>query len=85
LPETTNADAKEQVPLSKGKQEASSGNAENPTSSLTLPTRQQRTSATLPQIVAQGLKKQKIAAYEALKQAGFIYNAVEYLVGESVL
>jgi hypothetical protein len=52
---------------------------------LALATSQQRTSETLPQIVAQGLKKQQIAAYEALKQAGFICNAVEYLVGEGVL
>ncbi len=55
-----------------------------PASPLTLASRQQRTNETLPQIVAQGLKKHQIAAYEALKQAGFICNAVEYLVGESV-
>lgn len=55
-----------------------------PASPLTLAHRQQRTGETLPQIVAQGLKKHQIAAYEALKQAGFICNAVEYLVGESV-
>jgi hypothetical protein len=55
-----------------------------PASPLTLASRQQGTNETLPQIVAQGLKKHQIAAYEALKQAGFICNAVEYLVGESV-
>ena len=44
----------------------------------------QRTSETLPQIVAQGLKKQQLAAYEALKQGGFTCNAVEFLLGESL-
>lgn len=40
---------------------------------------------TLPQIAAQGLKKQKITAYQALKQSGYISNAVEYLIGEANL
>ena len=55
-----------------------------PASPLTLASRQRRANETLPQIVAQGVKKHQIAAYEALKQAGFICNAVEYLVGESM-
>jgi hypothetical protein len=44
-----------------------------------------KSSETLPQVVAQGLKEQKLAAYEALKQAGHICNAVEYLTGEGQL
>jgi len=53
---------------------------------LTSPglTNTQRTSETLPQIVAQGLKKQKIGAYESLKQSGYICSALEYLLEGSL-
>ncbi len=51
---------------------------------LTSTAVQQRTSETLPQIVDQGLKKLKIAAYEALKQAGYTFHAIEHLAEESL-
>lgn len=46
---------------------------------------QQRTSETLPQIADQGLKKLKIASYEALKQTGYTFHAIEHLAEESKL
>jgi hypothetical protein len=51
---------------------------------LASTTAQQRTSETLPQIADQGLKKLKIAAYEALKQAGYTFHAIEHLTEESL-
>jgi hypothetical protein len=86
-PAPGNAPGGGQAPPSGTTQEVNAGKTETqnePVGSLVLATRQQGTNETLPQIVAQGLKKHQIAAYEALKQAGFICNAVEYLVGESM-
>ncbi len=51
---------------------------------LTSTTVQQRTGETLPQIADQGLKKLKISAYEALKQAGYTFHAIEHLAEESL-
>jgi hypothetical protein len=51
-----------------------------PMSTTTL----QRTDDTLPQIADHGLKKLKIAAYEALKQAGYTFHAIEHLAEESL-
>jgi hypothetical protein len=51
---------------------------------LTSTTAQQRTIDTLPQIADQGQKKLKIAAYEALKQAGYTFHAIEHLAEESL-
>ena len=85
MPETATSDGKQSP--SKVVQETCVGQDESHkglSTSLATTTQEQRSYETLPQIVAQGLKKQKIAAYEALKQAGYIFNAVEYLIGEDV-
>jgi hypothetical protein len=85
MPETATSDGKQSP--SKVIQETGVGQDESHkglSTSLATTTQEQRGYETLPQIVAQGLKKQKIAAYEALKQASCIFNAVEYLIGEDV-
>ncbi len=51
---------------------------------LTSTSTQQRTSDALPQIADRGLKKLKISAYEALKQAGYTFHAIEHLAEESL-
>ena len=51
---------------------------------LTSTTMHQMTSETLPQIADHGLKKLKISAYEALKQAGYTFHAIEHLAEESL-
>jgi len=60
--------------------ESQNGVPNTPTST----TAPQRTSDTLPQIADYGLKKLKIAAYEALKQAGYTFHAIEHLAEESL-
>lgn len=64
---------------------AETSELQNGLSSITTPTiAQQRTSETLPQIADQGLKKLKISAYEALKQAGYTFHTIEHLAEESL-
>jgi hypothetical protein len=64
---------------------AESSESQNGLSNTTMPTiAQQRTGETLPQIADQGLKKLKISAYEALKQDGYTFHAIEHLAEESL-
>ncbi len=64
---------------------AETSESQNEVSNITTsPPPQQRTGETLPQIADQGLKKLKISAYEALKQAGLTFHAIEHLAEESL-
>jgi len=64
---------------------AAQGSQDGMSNTLTSTSMQQRTSDTLPQIADQGLKKLKISAYEALKQSGYTFHAIEHLAEESLL
>jgi hypothetical protein len=69
---------------SKNGKHAQNGATQGLPNTLTSTTVQQRTGETLPQIADQGLKKLKISAYEALKQIGYTFHAIEHLAEESL-